>query len=62
MARRGTPGSLPYMEFVAQQTARNQRSFGPSAAGGTEDCLGGPKGKIAYNYYAPDLYDRAAAC
>jgi hypothetical protein len=57
--RGGHTGSLPYMQFVAEQVA-----------GAVNDALdrmrpaelrsqtGEAKGKIAYNYYAPDLYDR----
>jgi len=58
----GHTGSLEYMDFVAKQ-----------AAGAINDALdkmqpaelrvasGNAEGKIAYNYYAPDLYDRRAA-
>lgn len=59
--RGGHTGSLAYMQFVAEQVA-----------GAVNDALdrlqpaeirvasGEAKGKIAYNYYAPDLYDRRA--
>lgn len=59
--RGGHTGSLEYMQFVAEQVA-----------GAINDALdkmrpaeirvasGEAKGKIAYNYYAPDLYDRRA--
>ncbi|MBM3793674.1 MAG: hypothetical protein FJW31_06320 [Acidobacteria bacterium] len=59
--RGGHTGSLAYMQFVAEQVA-----------GAINDALdqmrpaeirvasGEAKGKIAYNYYAPDLYDRRA--
>lgn len=57
--RGGHTGSLEYMQFVAKQVA-----------GAINDALdhmqpaelriatGDAEGKIAYNYYAPDLYDR----
>ena len=59
--RGGHTGSLAYMQFVAEQVA-----------GAINDALDGMRpaeirvasgeadGKIAYNYYVPDLYDRRA--
>jgi hypothetical protein len=58
----GHTGSLPYMEFVTGQVgaAINEALDGLQPAE-LRIGSGEAKGKIAYNYYAPDLYDRAAA-
>ncbi|MBM3784845.1 MAG: hypothetical protein FJW30_10825 [Acidobacteria bacterium] len=57
----GHTASLPYLRFVVEQAA--------AAVNGALDHMreaefraaaGEAKGKIAYNYYAPDLYDRRA--
>lgn len=58
----GHTGSLEYMQFVVEQTAaalnealdRMERAEWRVATGEV-------KGKVAYNYYAPDLYDRRAS-
>jgi hypothetical protein len=57
--RGGHTGSLPYMQFVAEQVAGAvndalDRMQAAELRVGTGDAAG----KIAYNYYAPDLYDR----
>ena len=57
--RGGHTGDLKYMEFVCVKAAEaiNEALDGLKPAKlkvGTDDA----KGKIAYNYYAPDLYDR----
>ena len=60
--RGGHTGSLEYMQFVTRQIA--------SALNDALDRLkpaelrvasGNVEGKVAYNYYAPDLYDRRAS-
>jgi hypothetical protein len=58
----GHTGSLEYMQFVVEQVAgaindaldRMQQAELRVATGNAE-------GRIAYNYYAPDLYDRRAS-
>ena len=58
----GHTGSLEYMDFVAQQaaTAINE-ALDRLQQAQLRLASGEAKGKIAYNYYAPDLYDRTAA-
>jgi hypothetical protein len=57
----GHTGSLPYMDFVAQQTAAAiNEALDRLEPAQLRIATGEAKGKIAYNYYAPDLYDRAA--
>jgi hypothetical protein len=57
----GHTGSLAYMDFVAQQVAAviNQ-ALDRLQPAQLRIASGEAKGKIAYNYYAPDLYDRTA--
>ena len=55
----GHTGNLEYMDFVARQIANavndaHDRMRPARIRIGTREA----KGKIAYNYYAPDLYDR----
>lgn len=58
----GHTGSLPYMEFVAQQAgAAINEALDRLQPAELRIASGDAKGKIAYNYYAPDLYDRTAS-
>jgi len=58
----GHTGSLPYMEFVAQQVgAAINEALDRIQPAELRIASGEAKGKIAYNYYAPDLYDRTAS-
>lgn len=55
----GHTGSLKYMDFVCEKTAEALNE----AVANLKPCklkvaTGEAKGKIAFNYYAPDLYDR----
>ena len=55
----GHTGSLPYMQFVAEQVAAAvNEALERMEAAEIRAASGEAKGKIAYNYYAPDLYDR----
>jgi hypothetical protein len=55
----GHTGSLPYMQFVVEQVAEAvNEALGRMEAAELRVGSGEAKGKIAYNYYAPDLYDR----
>lgn len=55
----GHTGSLPYMQFVAEQIAAAvNEAFSHLESAELRVGSGEAKGKIAYNYYAPDLYDR----
>lgn len=55
----GHTGSLPYMQFVAEQVAAAVNdALGRLEPAELRVASGEAKGKIAYNYYAPDLYDR----
>jgi hypothetical protein len=57
----GHTGSLPYMEFVGQQVgAAINEALDSLQPAELRTASGEARGKIAYNYYAPDLYDRAA--
>jgi hypothetical protein len=57
----GHTGSLPYMQFVAEQIgAAVNEALEKLAPAELRVASGEAKGKIAYNYYAPDLYDRRA--
>ena len=57
----GHTGSLAYMEFVAQQIgAAINEALDRMQPAELRIASGEAKGKIAYNYYAPDLYDRTA--
>jgi len=57
--RGGHTGDLDYMDFVARQIAAaiNEALDGLKPAR-IRMATGEAQGKIAYNYYAPDLYDR----
>lgn len=58
----GHTGSLAYMDFVAGETAAAINEALDSLQGAELRVASGEaKGKIAYNYYAPDLYDRRAS-
>jgi hypothetical protein len=55
----GHTGSLEYMQFVAGQTgAAINEALDRLRPADLRVASGPAKGKIAYNYYAPDLYDR----
>jgi hypothetical protein len=55
----GHTGSLEYMDFVARQTAAAiNEALDRLEPADLRIAAGDAKGKIAYNYYAPDLYDR----
>jgi hypothetical protein len=57
----GHTGSLAYMDFVTQQAAAAiNEALDRLQPAELRIASGEAKGKIAYNYYAPDLYDRAA--
>jgi hypothetical protein len=55
----GHTGSLEYMQFVATQAAAAiNDALNHMKSAELRVASGEAKGKIAYNYYAPDLYDR----
>ncbi len=55
----GHTGSLEYMDFVAKQIAAAvNEALDKLQPAEIRINTGEAKGKIAYNYYAPDLYDR----
>jgi hypothetical protein len=57
----GHTGSLKYMQFVAEQVAAALNDALDHMKAAELRVAGGEvKGKVAYNYYAPDLYDRRA--
>lgn len=57
----GTSGDLKYLDFVVGQTAEAiNEAVGKLAPVSLKIATGEAKGKIAYNYYAPDLYDPRA--
>jgi hypothetical protein len=57
----GHTGSLEYMDFVARQIAAAiNEALDKLQPAELRIGSGEVKGKIAYNYYAPDLYDRRA--
>ncbi len=57
----GHTGSLEYMDFVARQIAAAVNdALDNLAPAEIRIASGEVNGKIAYNYYAPDLYDRRA--
>jgi hypothetical protein len=57
----GHTGSLEYMKFVTGQIAGTVNdAIDRLRAAELRVASGEAKGKIAYNYYAPDLYDRRA--
>jgi hypothetical protein len=58
----GHTGSLEYMQHVAEQVAGAiNDALDHMKAAELRVASGEAKGKIAYNYYAPDLYDRRAS-
>ncbi|MBS1823969.1 MAG: hypothetical protein JST93_01490 [Acidobacteria bacterium] len=58
----GHTGSLEYMDFVAKQVAGAVNdALDHMQAAKLRVASGVAEGKIAYNYYAPDLYDRRAS-
>jgi hypothetical protein len=55
----GHTGSLEYMQFVTEQVAAAiNEALDRMKPAELRVASGEAKGKIAYNYYAPDLYDR----
>jgi len=57
----GHTGSLAYMQLVAEQAAAAiNDALDHMRPAELRIATGEAKGKIAYNYYAPDLYDRQA--
>jgi hypothetical protein len=57
----GHTGSLEYMQFVSEQVAAAiNEALDRLRPAELRVASGEAKGKIAYNYYAPDLYDRRA--
>lgn len=57
----GHTGSLEYLDFVVRQTAAAiNDAIDRLQPAELRVASGEAKGKIAYNYYAPDLYDRRA--
>lgn len=55
----GHTGSLDYMAFVVKQIAASlNEAIDHLQAAELRVASGEARGKIAYNYYAPDLYDR----
>jgi hypothetical protein len=60
--RGGHTASLEYLEFVTQQAAAAvNEALDRLAPAELRAASGTVKGQIAYNYYAPDLYDRRAS-
>jgi hypothetical protein len=58
----GHTGSLDYMQFVSEQVALAiNEALDRLRPAELRVASGEAKGKIAYNYYAPDLYDRRAS-
>ena len=58
--RGGHTGDLKYMEFACDQRRRGgqRRRIDALQPASLSIATGEARGKIAYNYYAPDLYDR----
>jgi hypothetical protein len=55
----GHTGDLKYMDFVCEKSAEAiNEALDKLAPAVLKIAVGEAKGKIAYNYYAPDLYDR----
>lgn len=55
----GHTASLPYLDFVVEQLAKAiNEAIDALRPAQLRVATGEAKGKIAYNYYAPDLYDR----
>lgn len=60
--RGGHTGSLDYMKFVTEQIAAAvNEALDKMQPAELRVASGNAEGKIAYNYYAPDLYDRRAS-
>lgn len=58
----GHTGSLEYMKFVTEQVAAAiNQALDRLKPAELRVASGETKGKIAYNYYAPDLFDRRAS-
>lgn len=58
----GHTGSLDYMQFVVTQAAAAlNEAIDKLQPAELRVASGNAEGKIAYNYYAPDLYDRRAS-
>lgn len=58
----GHTGNLEYMEFVCDQIAKVVNEASDKLQPATlRIATGEVKGRVAYNYYAPDLYDRRAS-
>lgn len=54
----GTSGDLKYLDFVVTQAAAAvNEAIGKLAPASLKIATGEAHGRIAYNYYAPDLYD-----
>ncbi|MEZ6117914.1 MAG: hypothetical protein R3C28_15265 [Pirellulaceae bacterium] len=57
----GHTGNLEYMQFVCEQTAKAIRqALDDLRPAHIRTATGEVQGKVAFNYYAPDLYDRRA--
>mgnify|MGYP001159812314 FL=1 len=55
----GTDANLEYLDLVCKKTAEAIKdAFAHLRPASLKVATGNAKGKIAYNYYAPDLYDR----
>lgn len=58
----GSTGNVQYLHWVADQTAAAiNEAFDKLLPAELRVASGAVEGKIAYNYYAPDLYDRRAS-
>ncbi|MCC6507945.1 MAG: hypothetical protein IT423_02480 [Pirellulaceae bacterium] len=58
----GHTGDLKYIDFVCQQAAQAiQAAYAELEPAHMKSATGQAEGRIAYNYYAPDLYDRGLA-
>jgi hypothetical protein len=58
-ARGGHSSDLDYLDFICQQAAAAlNEAIDAARPCGLRIATGEANGKIAYNYYAPDLYDR----
>ncbi len=58
----GHTGDLAYMEFVCRRAAEAvNEALDRLAPARLKVATGEARGRIAYNYYAPDLYDRRAS-
>ena len=58
----GHTGDLKYIDLICTQAAAAiNEAIDNLQAGGLRVATGKVEGKVAYNYYAPDLYDRQAS-